>query len=196
MPTYPLNLPTDPSPKNVDWEQVSRVSYSRSPLTGKQKAYAHSGQWWRVSFDLPQMQEAKTAEWTAMLLRLNGKEGYFNFIPTEDTPQGNVGGTGSAIISAVSGYEVTLNTVLSGGGLTAGDWVQIGTGLYRVTARTSIATETYELWPKPRAGIVLETTTLNYGNPKGMFRLAEGFRWDVNLAKTTGISLVAEEVLI
>ena len=43
---------------------------------------------------------------------------------------------------------------------------------------------------------MLGTTTLNYASPKGMFRLAEGFRWDVNLAKTTGISLVAEEVLI
>ena len=189
MPTYPLNLPTDPTPRNVDWEQVSRVSYSQSPLTGKQKAYAHSGQWWRVSFDLPQMQEAKTAEWTAMLLRLNGKEGYFNFIPTEETPQGSVSGT--ALITDQSEYELTFSGLT--GSLTAGDWIEIDTCLYRVTVG---GTTTIEVWPKPRYGIVLNTSVINYASPKGMFRLAEGFRWDVNLAKTTGISLVAEEVLI
>lgn len=189
MPTYPLNLPTDPSPNNVDWEQVSRVSYSKSPLTGKQKVYAHSGQWWRVSFDLPQMQEAKTAEWTAMLLRLNGKEGYFNFAPTETTPQGSVSGT--ALITAKSDYELTFSGVT--GSFTAGDWIQIGTGLYRVTVGGNT---TIEVWPKPRSGIVLDTTTIEYAAPKGMFRLADGFGWDVNVAKTTGISLVLEEVLI
>lgn len=190
--SYPLDLPTDPKPKNVTWEQVSVVSKSVSPFTGAQKCYAYNGQWWRCSFDLPPLQEAKAAEWTAMLLRLHGREGYFNFQPTETTPQNALSGSPTVANTNLSnttsgGYEVDISGLT--GSFTAGDWVQIGNCLHRVTVggNTSI-----EIWPQLKFGVELGDAII-YTNPKGRFKLADNFQWDVDVAKFAGISLVIEE---
>lgn len=193
MPTFPINLPADPKPREITWKQASRVSVASSPLTGTQQVYAHPGQWWEFSFELPRLNAAQSAEWAAMLLRLNGREGSFNFAPTDATPQGSVSGT--IVVDAVNGDELDLSGMT--GTFTAGDWIQVENGLYRITVgATAVAgTATIEVWPKPRAEIVAATSEVEYTNPVGRFRLFDSFEWNMDVAKVYGINIGAREVL-
>lgn len=193
MPVYPLSLPASPRPRQIDWNAVAKVAVSASPFTGQQQVYAHPGQWWEVNFELPALTAAQAAEWAAMVLRLNGAEGTFKFAPTDTSPQGTVSGT--IVVEAVSGNYLDLSGMT--GTLTAGDWIQIENGLYRVTTGdTAVAGEaTIEVWPKPRSEITATTSTVEYTAPVGRFRMFDSFRWDMDLAKVYGITIGAREAL-
>lgn len=193
MPTYPITLPYDPKPRQVSWQQASRVAVSSSPFTGQSQVYAHPGQWWELSFELPPLHGAKAAEWTAAMIRLNGREGTFEFGPTDATPQAAVSGT--VVVDSISGYELDLTGMT--GTFTAGDWIQIEAGLYRVTvgATAAAGAATIEVWPKPRSEITAGTSTVEYIAPVGRFRLFDSFEWDINLAKFHGITIGAREVV-
>lgn len=193
MPTFPISLPASPRPRELSWKQASRVAVSTSPLTGQSQVYAHPGQWWEINFDLPPLGAALAAEWTAALLRLNGREGTFEFAPTDATPQVAVSGT--VVVDAISGYELDLTGMT--GTFTAGDWIQIEDGLYRVTvgATAAAGAATIEVWPKPRAEITATTSTVDYATPVGVFRLFDSVEWDMDVAKLHGFSLGAKEAL-
>ena len=194
MPTFPLTLPSSPSFSNFQMEGKSAVAVSESVFSAKQQVYAHPAQWWEVSFDLPPLSKAQSAEWAATMLRLNGQEGYFYLTPPDESPIASVSGT--ITVDAISGYNIDLSGIT--GTLTAGDWIQIEDGLYRVTvgATSNSSNEaTIEVWPKPRADIVAATSTVEYSSPKGRFRMFGSFKWDMDLAKTYGITIGAREVV-
>lgn len=193
MPVFPLTLPALPSFVSFSMEQKSAVAVSSSPFSGKEQVYEHPLQLWEVSFDLPPLTSVQAAEWGATLLRLNGRGGSFLLSPPDDTPIGTVSGT--IIVDSVSGYELYLSGMT--GTFTAGDWIQIENGLYRVTVGdTAIAGDAIiEVWPKPRAEIINSTSTVTYTNPKGRFRLFNSFKWDVSVAKHHSINIAAREVV-
>lgn len=193
MPAFPLDLPSDPKPRELSWKPVSRVAVASSPFNGSQQVYAHPGQWWEISFELPPLGAAKAAEWAAMMLRLNGREGSFNFAPTDDSPAAAVSGT--IVVDAISDYYLDLSGMT--GEFTAGDWIQIENGLYRITTGgVAVAGETtIEVWPKPRSEITVASSTVDYATPVGRFRLFDSFEWDMDVAKRYGITIGAREVL-
>lgn len=193
MPTYPITLPSDPRPRRLTWHQASRVAVSSSPFTGQSQVYAHPGQWWEINAELPPLHGAAAAEWAAVLLRLNGREGTFKFAPTDATPQANVSGT--VVVDAISENYLDLSGMT--GTFTAGDWIQIETGLYRITTGdTAVAgAATIEVWPKPRSEIVAASSTVEYTAPVGVFRLFDSIEWEMDLAKTYGFTLGAKEAV-
>lgn len=194
MPVYPITLPTAPRPRDVSWKQSSRVAVASSPFTGQAQVVAHPGQWWEITAELPPLNAAQSAEWAGALLSLNGREGTFKFAPTDATPQVAVSGT--VLVAAVSDTYLDLSGMT--GTFTAGDWIQIEDGLYRITTGdTAVAGEaTIEVWPKPRSEIVAATSTVEYTAPVGIFRLFDSFEWQMKVAKTYGITIGAGEVII
>lgn len=193
MPVFPIALPTSPKVRSIQWEQRSRSAIAASPYTGKQQSYSHAAQWWEFSCDLPPLNQTDSALWVAAMLRLNGVEGTFEFAPTDATPQVAVSGT--IIVDAISDYYLDLTGMT--GEFKNGDWIQIENGLYRVTTGdVAVAgAATIEVWPRPRAEIVETTSEVEYSAPVGRFRLAGSFSWDMDLAKTYGISIAAREAL-
>ena len=193
MPTFPITLPTTPSAREISWQAIAKVAVASSPFTGQSQVYAHPGQWWEVNFALPPLTQAQSAQWAAAMLSLNGREGTFKLAPTDATPQAAVSGT--VVVDAISGDYLDLSGMT--GTFTAGDWIQIEIGLYRITTGdTAVAGEaTIEVWPKPRSEIVATTSTVEYAAPVGIFRLFDSFEWKMDLAKTYGINIGAREVV-
>jgi hypothetical protein len=193
MPIYPLTLPAAPRPNQITWRQVSKVAVSQSPFTGQEHVYVHPGQWWEISFDLPPLNAAQAAEWAGKLISLNGRQGTFKFAPTDASPIAAVSGT--LLVDAISDNFIDLSGMT--GKLSAGDWIQIESGLYRVTqGDTAVAgVATIEIWPTPRAEIVAATSTVEYTAPVGIFRMFDAFEWDMDVAKLYGISIGAKEVI-
>ena len=190
---FPIALPADPHPRQITWRPVSRVAVASSPLTGHQQVYAHPGQWWEISFELPPLKADTAAQWAAVMLRLNGREGTFKFAPTDATPQASVSGT--IVVDAISDSYLDLSGMT--GTFSAGDWIQIERGLYRVTAGdTAVSGEaTIEVWPAPRSEITVGTSKVEYSAPVGRFRLFDSFEWEMDLAKHYGITIGAREAL-
>lgn len=193
MPSYPISLPSDPKPREIAWKQSSRVAVSTSPFTGQSQVYAHPGQWWEISFELPPLYGTSAAEWRAAIIGLNGRAGTFEFAPTDTTPQVAVSGT--VVVDAVSGNELDLTGMT--GTFTAGDWIQIENGLYQVIvgATAAVGAATIEVWPTPRSEIVATTSTVDYATPVGIFRLFDSFEWESDVAQLHGITIGAKEVI-
>lgn len=192
MPSFPLSLPASPKPREITWKPISLVSVASSPFTGKEQVYAHPGQWWEISFELPPLSEAEAAEWAAMLLRLNGREGSFNFQPTDATPRAAV--SGSITVDFISDNYLDITGMT--GTFSPGDWIQIGSGLYRITTGATAVTgdATIEIWPTPRADVAIGSA-IEYAAPQGRFRLFDSFEWEMDVARNYGIALGAKEVL-
>lgn len=193
MPTYPITLPTTPKPRSIDWQQVSRVAVASSPFTGQTQVYVHPGQWWEISFELPKLTAALSAQWAAALLSLNGRQGTFKFAPTDVSPATAVSGT--IVVDAISDNYLDLSGMT--GTFTPGDWIQIENGLYRITTGDTAAAgeATIEVWPTPRAEITAATSTVEYTAPVGRFRLFDSFEWQMDVDRTYGISIGAREAL-
>lgn len=194
MPTYPISLPTSPTAREITWQQVAKVAVASSPFNGSQQAYAHPGKWWEISFELPPLSATLAAQWRAAFLSLNGREGSFKFAPTDATPQVAVSGT--IVVDAISDEYMDLSGMT--GTFTPGDWIQIENGLYQVTVGDTAdggGEATIGVWPHPRAEITATSSTVDYATPEGRFRLFDSFSWEMDVAKTHGITIGAREVL-
>jgi hypothetical protein len=193
MPAFPITLPTNPSPREMSWKQATKVAVASSPFTGQAQVYAHPGQWWEINADLPPLNQAQSGEWAGALLSLNGIEGTFKFAPTDATPQVVVSGT--VLVAAIDDTALDLTGMT--GTFTPGDWIQIENGLYRVIvgATAAAGAATIEVWPRPRSEIVAATSTVKYAAPVGIFRLFDSFEWEMDVAKTYGITIGGREVV-
>lgn len=193
MPAYPITLPSDPKPSEIVLRQFSLVSVAQSLFSGKQQVYTHPTQYWELNFDLPPLYGALAHQWATALMRLNGMEGTFYFSPTDDTPQGTLSGT--IVVDAI--YDYYLDVTGMTGTLSVGDWVQIESGLYRVTTGdTAVAgSATIEVWPRLRAEITAGVSLVIYSTPKGVFRMQQNFEYNMDVAKLYGITISAREVV-
>lgn len=195
MPEFPISLP-NPKPNEITWQAQNAVATANFPFSGRQQVYAHPAQWWEIAIELPPLKPSQADLWLTALLSLNGREGTFNLQPSEFTPPTGI--TGTATIQELG---PDLNT-LTYDGTTAlippAAWIQINTSLHRVTASSpGIEPEPniLEIWPFPRADIITGTSTINYLDPHGTFRLKNPSEWNLDLAKFTGITLSAREAL-
>lgn len=198
--SYPLTPPSTPGFKRFSMTALSAVGLSKSPFTFVSQAQKFAGQSWAVEATLPFMERATAEPWIAFLLSLNGPHG--NFLlgdPTGKTPRGQATGTpvvnGSGQTGQVlnsSGWAVSITGILK-----AGDYIQIGTRLYKVLADANSdgsGLATLDIWPaireSPANGATIITT-----NTKGVFRLANNTYslWDVAEEKIYSVAFSAVE---
>lgn len=146
--SFPLIMPTDPTPSSVEWSDINVRAVSQNPYNGKSNVFAHPFEKWGVEVTYDPMPRAQYAAWAAFLSSLRGQEGTFIFHDElRKSPRGNPNGPGrvegqglSATNGpacrgpALKGYRfITLdgfwpNTII----FEPDDMVQIDNAVYRV----------------------------------------------------------------
>lgn len=179
--SYPLSLPSAPSPIRVEWRTASAVGLPTSPFTFKQQTQVFSGQMWEVDITLPLMQRAQADEWIAFFLKLNGREGTFLFgDPWATAPRGVATGTpringGSQVGQSLvtDGWSASTTAILR-----AGDWISFDNRLYKVLTTVNSngsGQATLDIFPALRSS-PLDNTIITTTNCKGLFRLSDNLR--------------------
>lgn len=165
--TYPLSFPSGVV-ASVTWIPKSIVGVTNSAYTGQRQAFAHRGSWWEGSIDFVGGSLDKYDAISAFLLALNGREGTFNFGPIiRAASRGTASGSWS-VGSGATANTTTLPT--SGTGtLVVGDWIQVGTQLFKVV---KVNAGSVDVFPKLRTSFTLGTA-INYTSPVGVFALQE-----------------------
>lgn len=166
--SYPLTFPSGVV-SSVSWIPKSVVGVSQSIFSGQSQAHAHSGSWWECSIEFVGGDAAKYDAISAFLLALNGREGTFNFGPIM---RATTRGTAAGSWTVGSGAAINTTTLPITGGTGAfvvGDWIQVGTQLFRIV---QINTGSVDVFPKLRTAFA-SSTAITYANAKGAFRLME-----------------------
>lgn len=207
--SYPLNLPTSVTAREVVIRRCATVALSASPFTGEQQVYVHQGEWFEIDFALPPMPRATAAAWIGFLLALNGREGTFLAgIPSEGTARGTA--TGTPLVNGAGQSGKTLNTRGWTAGitgiLTAGDWLQLGSGsgthLHAVvqdansqSGSPDAGLATLDIWPRLRSA-PSDGDAITISNAKGLWRLAgNSAEWSIGEAAMYGLNFSAVEAI-
>jgi len=107
------------------------------------------------------------------------------------TARGSV--TGTLTVSTATANTSTLTFAGATGTFAVGDWLQIGTSLYKVIQVNS--SSSVDLFPVLRSSYAAGTA-ITYSNAKGVFRLMENnVNWQIDTAKMYGVNFgIIEEV--
>lgn len=101
--------------------------------------------------------------------------------------------TGTLTVASATANTSTLGISGATGTFAVGDWLQIGTSLYKVVIATS--STSVEVFPVLRSSYTAGTS-ITYSNAKGVFRLSEPLtNWSIDLAKIYGVTFgIVEDV--
>jgi hypothetical protein len=188
--TYPLTPPSPFRISKLTLSGMSATSRNVSPFTFQTQQYNWPGQAWMGSVECPPMTRASAEEVIGFLLA--AQRGTFYFQDYANTsPRGNV--TGTLTVSSATANTSTLGISGATGTFAVGDWLQIGTSLYKVVQVNS--SSSVDLFPVLRSSYA-GGTAITYSNAKGVFRLAESrTEWSIELASIYGITFsIAEDV--
>lgn len=188
--TYPLTPPSPFRISKLTLSGMSATSRNVSPFTFQTQQYNWPGQAWMGSVECPPMTRAAAEEVIGFLLA--AQRGTFYFQDYANTsPRGNV--TGTLTVSSATANTSTLGISGATGTFAVGDWLQIGTSLYKVIQVNS--SSSVDLFPVLRSSYT-GGTSITYSNAKGVFRLAEPrTEWSIELASIYGITFsIAEDV--
>jgi hypothetical protein len=133
--------------------------------TGHQQVNALQGSWWEVDIEVPQLNRAGADAVEAFLCSLNGQEGTFLY---RDILRGSSKGSASGAWSVGAGCVAnSTNLPTSGtGSLAVGDWIQVGTQLFRVL---KVNSGSVDVFPRIRQAYAAGTQII-YTNAVGLFR--------------------------
>ena len=188
--TYPLTPPSPFRISKLTLSGMSATSRNVSPFTFQTQQYNWPGQAWMGSVECPPMTRANAEAVIGFLLA--AQRGTFYFQDYANTsPRGNV--TGTLTVSSATANTSTLGISGATGTFAVGDWLQIGTSLYKVVQVNS--SSSVDLFPVLRSSYT-GGTSITYSNAKGVFRLAESrTEWSIELASIYGITFsIAEDV--
>ena len=188
--TYPLTPPSPFRIAKLTLSGMSATSRNVSPFTFQTQQYNWPGQAWMGSVECPPMTRANAEAVIGFLLA--AQRGTFYFQDYANTsPRGNV--TGTLTVSSATANTSTLGISGATGTFAVGDWLQIGTSLYKVVQVNS--SSSVDLFPVLRSSYT-GGTSITYSNAKGVFRLAESrTEWSIELASIYGITFsIAEDV--
>jgi hypothetical protein len=188
--TYPLTPPSPFRISKLTLSGMSATSRNVSPFTFQTQQYNWPGQAWMGSVECPPMTRANAEAVIGFLLA--AQRGTFYFQDYANTsPRGNV--TGTLTVSSATANTSTLGISGATGTFAVGDWLQIGTSLYKVIQVNS--SSSVDLFPVLRSSYT-GGTSITYSNAKGVFRLAESrTEWSIELASIYGITFsIAEDV--
>jgi len=169
---------------------MSATSRNVSPFTFQTQQYNWPGQAWMGAVECPPMTRAAAEEIIGFLLA--AQRGTFYFQDYANTsPRGNV--TGTLTVSSATANTSTLGISGATGTFAVGDWLQIGTSLYKVVQVNS--STSVDLFPVLRSSYA-GGTAITYSNAKGVFRLGESrTEWSIQLASIYGITFsIVEDV--
>jgi hypothetical protein len=151
----------------------------RSPFTFATQVQLHQGQLWAAEVSVAiTTDRTKVEPWIAFLASLMGPTGTFLMgDPLGQTPMGTPLGSPKVILSGQTGNTLgtkdwTANTTNA---LKAGDYIQIGSRLYKVLQNFSSDASgngNIEIWPRLRESPAINTAITTSGC-KGLFRLAD-----------------------
>ena len=188
--SYPLTPPSPFRISKLTLSGMSATSRNVSPFTFQTQQYNWPGQAWMGSVECPPMTRAAAEEVIGFLLA--AQRGTFYFQDYANTSaRGNV--TGTLTVSSATANTSTLGISGATGTFAVGDWIQIGTSLYKVVQVNS--SSSVDLFPVLRSSYA-GGTAITYSNAKGVFRLAESrTEWSIELASIYGITFsIAEDV--
>lgn len=175
MITYPLTPPASPKPSEVIWSEINAVAISESPFSLKQQILDWGGSRWSIEVLIDPLLREEAQPWIAFLSALRGPLGSFTFGDEHfKAPRGT--GAGTPLVKGAGQVGFTLLTDGWANGQTvlkAGDFLQIGTALYRalqdVTSDGS-GNATIEVFPRLKAHA--DNSPLVLSSPVGLFRLS------------------------
>jgi len=203
-PSYPLTLPTVTGIKTQNWGMDRVVAVTISPFTNQEQVFEHEGAQWKATFTLPPMKKDKAAVWLGFLMSLRGRRGSFK-IGDQDrkTIQGTATGTVLVRGAAQTGNSINLDgfTANRANVFLAGDYIQINSYLYMVSANVSAngsGQAAVLIEPSLRTGIeaINDNTTVIYTNTTTVMRLdSNELNWDTNTVSVYGISFACSEDL-
>lgn len=199
--TYPLTLPSHTGVASITLRAVNQTAIGSSPFTYSQQVFNHQGKRWEAEVQLPAMKRDDAEQWIAWLLSLKGQYGTFALgDPNGATARGALGGTPLVAGADQTGGSLDIDGCSPSvtGWLKAGDYVQVGTQLYKVLQDVDTAsdgTATLELWPNIRTAPT-DGATVVTNNPVGLFRLNSGAQdWSIDTASVYGITFAATEAI-
>lgn len=201
--SYPLTLPSnDAAPKRITFFAIESVALSRSPYTFATQVQEHQGSAWSAEVTLPPMARADAEEWIAFLLSLRGQRGTFYLRdPLGITPRGSASGTPlvngggqTGNVLSTDGWSTSVNGVLL-----AGDYIQLGTRLYKVLEDVNAdgsGEADITIWPSLRESPADNDTVITT-DCKGLFRLSSNVNqiWNAEETRLYGASFTAVEAL-
>ena len=203
-PSYPLTLPTVTGIKTQNFGLTRTISVSQSPFTKQEQVYQHEGEQWKATFTLPPMKKDSASIWLAFLISLRGRRGTFKMGDQDKkTIQGTATGTVLVKGAAQTGNAINLDgfTASRANVFLAGDYIQINSYLYMVTANVTAngsGEATVYVEPSLRTSIeaINDNTTVVYTNTTTVMRLDTNFtNWDSNHVSVYGISFACSEAL-
>lgn len=199
--TYPLSFP-NANIARVSISAASAVTASKSSFSYVTQVQRFSGQIWFAEVSLPIMNREQIEDWSAFILKLNGKEGTFLLSdPSKATPRGLATGT-----PLVKGAGQTGNSLITDGWtagqtniLKTGDLIGIGQRMYTVLSNVNSngsGEATFDIWPRLRSSPA-DNAPITTSNCSTIFRLSSNSNsvYSVNADKNYGLSFSAEEAL-
>lgn len=173
--SYPLAFPDYDQVEMVRWQSVNAVGISQSPYTFQQQVYDYQAGTWTVDIDLKWLTRAQAMPIISFIDKLRGQYGTFTFYDVlTATPQGVATGTPLVKNANQTGFSLTTDgwSTSVTNILKAGDWIQIGTSLYRnlTDVNSSSGGEaTLDVWPHLKSHA--DNAPIITANAKGIFRL-------------------------
>ncbi len=197
--SYPLTLPTyfRNWTLSIEWD----VSRMRSPFSGKEQLYAHSGGFWKLQISFPPLELDKMRDVQAFAASLAGGVGTFSFGDRNmTTPRGVA--TGTPVVNGGSQTGLGLNTSGWTAGQTnilrKGDFFQVGTNLHMVTKDVNSdgsGLASLDIFPRLRSS-PSNGATIIISSPVGIFRPdTNEIGWSGGIEKAYDFSLTAVEAL-
>jgi hypothetical protein len=182
-----LPMPKSPAPKQLDMEITDSVSQVQSPFTLATQMQVWPGaERWNCNVSMPPMKRPISNPWVAWLMSLQGILNTFLMgDATHAIPAGNPAGT-PLVDGTVSGYNLPAFYVLhtkgwtpnTGNLLLAGDYIQLGVRLHRLTKTVNSdanGNAVLNIWPAIRE-MPGDGQLLIVSDTRGLWRLAENKR--------------------
>ncbi len=199
--TYPVTPPATIA-KAIQFEPVAVVAANTSPFTLEQEVFEHQGQMWKLSVQLPPMEQEEAEQWVSFFMALNGLQGTFLFgdpvgQSARGTPTGTpvIDGAGQQRAKVLNTRGWTPNTEI----FKAGDYIELPNNrLHKVIVDTTSdgsGDAALDIFPRVR-DVLIDGATVVVSATVGTFRMSEGIpSYNVQEAVLYGINFTAREAI-
>jgi hypothetical protein len=184
-PSYP------PCPCSIEWGASDLAGAVTNPFTGQMQVQSWGAGFREISVSYQPLNNSQALAMAAWLESLQGMTNIFQLgDPLNQAPQNPL-----ATAPTVSGANQTGFSLVTTGGnglLQAGDWIQLGYYIYRITFVNS---GTYSIWPNLRVSPANGASIIITGT-QGIWRLKDNSRkWTVQKNKLYTFTFEAREAI-
>lgn len=171
---------------SLTWTMDFNHARVESPFSGVGQTQRGQLERWRVAFKFHNVERRDAGEVEGFFMRLEGNANAFRFSdPSRPSSSGVVSGSPTLASAVVAGERILEITGLQSDApniFKAGDWIQIGHQLTKITSTVDsngAGTATVSVWPKLWAAQSSGTAVI-HERPKGIFRfLSQSPEWEV-----------------